>query len=217
MFEDIVIPTYIINLKERSDRLEHALIQFSGKTEFEIHVTEARKHKIGAVGLWESIVNIVSQVIDGDDDVIIICEDDHTFTEHYNRDEFIKNLIDASEQRVELLSGGIGGFGCAVPITKNRFWIDWFWCTQFIVLYRPIFHKILNYNFMETDTADGVLSEITSHKMVIYPFLSVQTDFGYSDVTRSNDKINGMISKHFNDAKNKMNVYYKAYLRFLDH
>lgn len=215
MFEDITIPTYIINLKERTDRLQHTLQQFKNKPEFEIHQVEACKHKIGAVGLWRSIVEITNMIKDGEDDVIIICEDDHIFTEYYNRDEFINHIIEASKQKVELLSGGIGGFGSAVPITVNRYWIDWFWCTQFIVLYRPIFQKILDYHFEDTNTADGVLSELTSHKMVIYPFISIQHDFGYSDVTQSNNNSSGKITEHFANANKKMEIYQNAYLKYL--
>lgn len=95
------------------------------------------------------MVKIIKQVYDGEDDIIIICEDNHTFTEYYNRDTLIRNIIEAGEQGVQLLSGGIGGFGNAVPITSERYWIDWMWCTQFIVLYHPIFKKILDYDFKE--------------------------------------------------------------------
>ena len=215
MYSDISISTYIINLKERTDRLDYVLSQFAGKPEFDIHPVEACTHSIGAVGLWHSIVKIIHQVNDGEDDVIIICEDDHTFTDEYDRNRFIQNVIDAAGQGVELLSGGIGGFGNAVPITSERYWIDWLWCTQFIVLYRPIYKKILDYEFKDTDTADGVLSEITSHKMVLYPFISIQKDFDYSDVTRANDEISGKITEHFNQADEKMNIYHQANLRYL--
>lgn len=215
MYEDICIPTYVINLKCRTDRLEHVLQQFADKVEFDIHVIEACTHPIGAVGLWQSIVKIVKQVKDSDDDVIIICEDDHTFTEDYDRDRMIHNIIEAASQGVELLSGGIGGFGNAVPITVNRYWIDWLWCTQFIVLYRPIFQKILNYEFKETDTADGVFSVLTTHKMVLYPFISIQHDFGYSDVTHSNNEISGKITQHFKMADKKLSMYQKVFLKYL--
>ena len=169
---------------------------------------------MGCLCSRQSILKIIKQVKNGDDDVIIICEDDHMFTEHYDKSRFIQNLIEASDQGVELLSGGIGGFGNAIPVTQNRYWIDWLWCTQFIVLYRPIFRKILEYEFDDTDTADGVLSELTSHKMVLYPFISIQHDFGYSDVTRSNNEINEMITTHFRNANEKMNIYYNAFTRY---
>lgn len=215
MYEDISIPVFIINLKERTDRLAYIQEQFSGKKEFEIHLVEACKHKNGRVGLWQSIVKIINEVINGDDDVIIICEDDHTFTEHYNKDSLIRNIIEASEQSVELLLGGIGGFGNAVPITSERYWVDWFCSTQFMVLYRPIFSKILNYEFKDEDNADGVLSEVTTHKMTLYPFISIQYDFGYSDVTLLNSKIKGKFAEYFDEADKKMKIYQYANFKFL--
>ncbi len=36
--------------------------------------------------------------------------------------------------------------------------------------------------------------------MVIYPFISEQKDFGYSDVTRSNQENEGRIREHFKMA-----------------
>jgi hypothetical protein len=215
MYSDIVIPTYIINLKKRSDRWAHILQQFADKPEFEVHRIEACAHETGVVGLWKSIVSIINQVKDKEDDVIIMCEDDHIFTEYYDRDLLIKNIVEASTEGVELLSGGIGGFGNAVPITANRYWIDWFWCFQFTVLYRPIFNKILNYSFSEVDTADGVFSELTSHKMVLFPFISIQHDFGYSDVTRANNETKGKITEYFREANEKMNIYHHANLKYL--
>jgi hypothetical protein len=214
MFEDISIPVFIINLKERTDRLDYVSKQFEGKSEFDVHVVEACEHKIGAIGLWQSMVKIIKQVYDGEDDIIIICEDDHTFTEYYNRDILIRNIIEAGEQGVQLLSGGIGGFGHAVPITSERYWIDWMWSTQFIVLYRPIFKKILDYDFKEKDTADGVFSQLTTNKMVIFPFISVQKDFGYSDVTQSNNDIRGKVTELFQESTKKMNFYYNGMKRF---
>lgn len=203
---DIAIPTYVINLKDRPERLKYVLSQFEGKAEFDIHVVEACRHEIGAVGLWKSIVKIIKEVIDGDDDVIIICEDDHTFTPDYSREEFIHHVIKAAEQGADVLSGGIGGFGNAYPIGTKRYWVDWLWCTQFIVIYRPFFRRILDEPFADTDTADGKISEMAGNKMVIYPFISIQHDFGYSDVTRENNEISGKITEHFNNANKRFKV-----------
>lgn len=215
-FEDVQIPTYVINLKERTERLEHIRQQFANKPEFDVHIVEACEHSIGAVGLWNSIVKVINMAIENEDDVIIVCEDDHTFTKHYNRDYLIANILEAAAQGAELLSGGIGGFSNAVPITKNRYWIDSFWCTQFIVLYRPFFQKILEVPFGDTDTADGIMSELTSNKMVLYPFISIQNDFGYSDVTRSNDEIKGMITQHFQEADGKMHIHQQVYEKYIE-
>lgn len=119
-FDNIILPVYIINLKERPERLAHVLQQFEGKPEFELHITEAIKHNIGAVGLWQTMRQCVQAGLNNDDDLIIICEDDHTFTEHYNRDVFIQNILEAHAQGCDVLSGGIGGFNRR----KQRVWIS---------------------------------------------------------------------------------------------
>jgi len=134
---DFYLPVYVINLKNRVERCNHIEEQFHEKPEFELTWIDAVEHSIGAVGLWQS--------------------DDHTFTPAYTKEYFLVNIIQANEQGSELLSGGIGGFGSAVPVSANRYWVDWFWSTQFIVVFKTLFQKILDYDFKDTDTADGVL------------------------------------------------------------
>lgn len=216
-FDSITIPTYIINLKSRPDRLKHILSQFVAKPEFDTHVIEACTHEIGAVGLWKTVRKIVKTAKENEDDVIIIVEDDHIFTEHYDRDFLIKNILEAAEQGCDILSGGIGGgFSHAVPINKNRYWINHFWCTQFIVVYAKFFEQILEANFKDTDTADDFLSELTANKMVLYPFISIQKDFGYSDVTRSNNELAGNITQHFKSADERLAIYQKVYEAYIE-
>ncbi len=60
----------------------------------------------------------------------------------------------------------------------------------------------------------GFFSEITSHKMVLYPFISIQKDFGYSDVTLSNDKLKGKVDALFLQAESKMAIYHQANLKY---
>lgn len=211
---DFYIPVYVINLRKRTDRRRHIESQFKDKPEFELNWIDAVEHPIGAVGLWKSIVKATEMAIKNDDDIIIICEDDHTFTPTYKKDYLFENIAEANEQGAELLSGGIGGFGTAVPIAKNRFWVDWFWSTQFIVILKPLFKKILGYNFKDTDTADGVLSLLSEDKMTIYPFISIQKNFGYSDVTRSNNnKLNG-IENLFIKSDYRLNLVQRVAQRY---
>lgn len=191
------IPVYAINMKEREDRRNHILREFEGKPEFELHLTEACTHAKGTIGLWNSIVKIIRKAKEEEEEVIILCEDDHYFTEHYSPKLLFKQIEEAYMQGADLLSGGIGGFGQAVKVGPCRYWVDWLWCTQFVVVYSSFYDRILEYEFKDDDTADGVFSQLTSHKMVIYPFISEQCDFGYSDVTPSNMNQQGMIRRHF--------------------
>lgn len=214
IYNDISISTFIINLKERTERLVHIQQQFSGRPEFTVKIIEACKHKIGAVGLWQSIVNIIKIAIEQDDDVIIISEDDHQFTSYYNKEYLLKNIIEANEQGALILSGGNGGFGSAVPLTENRFWVNTFLSTQFIVLYKDIFQKIIDFKFKKSDVADRVMSEITSHKMLLYPFISEQKDFGYSDVTDVHNEVDGLVSTMFYRTSERLRRIQEVYLKY---
>lgn len=214
-YDTISIPTYIINLPERTERLEHIKKEFEGRKEFDLTIIEACRHKIGAVGLWQSIRKVISLAVENDDDVIIICEDDHVFTPHYNRDIFIRSVLDAHSQGCDILSAGIGGFNHAVPVAANRYWIASFWCTQFIIIYRKFFLSLLQEPYDDTVTADDKISEMTSHKMVLYPFMSIQHDFGYSDVTQSNNRVPGRITRHFDTAHKRLQACADAYKKYL--
>lgn len=70
------------------------------------------------------------------------------------------------------------------------------------------YHRVRSYNlwYILDDTADGVLSELASYKLVIHPSISEQKDFGYSDVTQSNQEHAGRIREHFAWANRKFDT-----------
>ena len=203
---DFYLPVYVINMKERVERKQHIIKEFDNKEEFELNLVEASVHPIGAVGLWNSMIKIIKMAKEKGEDIIVICEDDHYFTENYSPKLLFKEVTEAYIQGAEVLSGGIGGFGQAIPAGYHRYKVDWFWCTQFIVVYNRFFDKMLDYSFQNTDTADGVISKLATNKMVIYPFISEQKDFGYSDVTQSNMEQQGKIREHFARANKQMKL-----------
>lgn len=203
--EEIILPVYVINLLKRSDRLNHIRSQFLGRNEFDVLTVEAVEHEIGAVGLWESICKVINIALQNDDDVIVICEDDHEFTASYNKQTFMEEVLSAYATGCDMLIGGIaGGFDHGLFINQSLFWTSSFWSTQFLVLYKKFFKRILEEKFSDFDTADGILSSMTSNKLVIYPFISIQKDFGYSDVTAANNLQNGNISSLFNKAESEI-------------
>lgn len=195
--DEFFLPVYVINLKDRTDRLNHIEQQFANKPEFEVNYIDAVKHPIGAVGLWKSLKKCVKIAMEKEEDIIVICEDDHFFTENYSKDYFFANVIGAANQGAELLSGGISNFREAIPVSTNRYWIDRFFATQFIVLFKPIFSKILSYDFKDSDAEDLVLPLLSNKCMVMYPFISEQFDFGYSDVTPVHNTSPGIVSNMF--------------------
>jgi len=195
--ENISIPTYVINLPERTERKAHIINQFKDRSEFDVTIVEACKHAIGAVGLWHSFRKVVQMAIDNDDDVIIICEDDHCFTADYSRDYLLKNILEAHRQDVEYMSGGTSYFNFAIPVSSNRFWVDTCLATQFVILYKKTFESILNEPFGDSVVADILLSRIISNKMIVSPPVSVQQNFGYSDVSPIHNKNTNLVDEMF--------------------
>ncbi len=201
---NITIPTYIINLTERKDRLVHITRQFKNKPEFDITIISAIKDKIGALGLWRSIRKVIKIALSNQDDVILIVEDDHQFTKDYSKEYFLRNVIESHQQNADYLIGGTSGFKYALPISRNRYWIHPCLSTQFIVVYKKFFKKILDEAFDESVIADLKLSEMTSNKMIVFPFISTQKDFGYSDVTQVHNQNPNLVSAMFRKAKHKL-------------
>ena len=76
------IPTFIINLRSRVDRKAHILKEFLGHEEFDVIIAEACEHKIGAIGLWNTIKHIIKDLVRKEDEFVLVCEDDHMFTPH---------------------------------------------------------------------------------------------------------------------------------------
>jgi len=204
-FDNVSIPTYIINLPERKDRLKHINNQFKNRSEFDIKFIEACRHEIGAVGLWNSFRKIINIAQENNDDVIIICEDDHQFSKHYCKNNFIKNVIEAHKQNADILTGGFGDSFVAqlltVRIEKNRYWINFFLGCQFIVVYKKIFKAILDSPFNDEVMADNLLSNLTINKMSFYPFISFQKSFGYSDVTKVLNDNPNLLATYFERAE----------------
>lgn len=211
-FKETSISTYVINLPERTERLKHIIQQFEGRTEFDVTIVEACRHEIGFVGLWLSFRKVIQQAIDNDDDVIIVCEDDHEFTPHYSKDLLFENIIEAHCYGCDYLNGGTGKFGFAVPISGNLFWSDHFLSTQFIVVFRKFFQKVLDEPFDETIINDIKISRMTGDKMIIYPFISTQKDFGYSDVTPLHNSHKGIVQEMFSHSSNRLEKIHLPYL-----
>lgn len=212
-YSNISTPVYLLNLPERRDRLTHSLAQFAGKDEFDLTVVEACRHQVGAIGLWQSIVKVIQMAMEKDNDVIILCEDDHVFTPHYDKTVLFDNILAAAGQGAKILLGGISSFGQAIPLSENRCWVDRFQCTQFTIVYRSFFQEILDEPFTGKDAADLKFSEMTSHKMVFYPFISVQKDFGYSDIPVEGLPT-GQYARLFDDSQQRLRRIYEVSAKY---
>ncbi|MBP3228054.1 MAG: methyltransferase domain-containing protein [Bacteroidaceae bacterium] len=211
--QNVSLSTYVIHLPEREERLKSARKQFEERPEFSVTYFDACRDKVGAVGLWKSICAIVREARDKGEDAVLICEDDHVFTPAYDTERFLGQVWQAGAWGTQILLGGIGGFGDLVPVKNDLYWADWLWCTQFLVVYKRAYATILSAEFTEKDVADEFLSRLLPNKLVVYPFISIQQDFGYSDVTRGNN-VRGSITAFFNKSERRARPYRRLAMQY---
>lgn len=197
------INTFIVNLMIRTDRKKHSIEQFNDKSEFNFNIIEAIEHKRGANGLWETILGIIRKASDRQDDFIILCEDDHEFTAEYSYPLLLDAINEAQRKNADVLLGGVSWFDSALQIGKGMFWVDRFNGLQFTIIFKRFYNAILEADFSQHDSADFKISTLTDNAMVIYPFISVQKEFGYSDVTNKNGE-EGHVSNLFKTRSDKL-------------
>ncbi len=107
------IPIYAINLKSRADRREFIVSQFNDKQEFQFYLVEANEHSIGAIGLWKTIRHILKELVDSKDEYIILCQDDHLFTNDYSKEYLLDCINQAKSLDADILACGVSGFTTA--------------------------------------------------------------------------------------------------------
>jgi hypothetical protein len=184
------IPTFIINLASRPERRSHILREFEGKSEFDITVVNAIQNENGLLGLWQTIKQILRVAIDNEHEAILICQDDHQFTDEYSPSLLIENIEKAKKLGADIILGGVSWFQSCFHSTPELIWIDRFTGLQFAILYKPFFATLLNSELEDFQAGDLRISALTENKWVIYPFISTQKDFGYSDITANNNQEN---------------------------
>lgn len=214
---DFIIPTYIINTNARKGSVMKIYKEFANKSEFEIHVVEASKNNLNEVNLWSSIVEIIEMAIKNDDEVIIICKNNHTFTKYYERDVLIRNILDAYEIGADILSGNIGDFHNAVSITPNIYWVDRIGCSSFFVIYSKFFKKISNTHFSVNNTVDEIISTMTINKMVLYPFISDQKNPRISRALTTDNEFNCILLQSNKCTSERLRMHQKIYEKYLPH
>lgn len=201
MFSHQPFETYIINLRKRHERRKHVEGEFRCREEFKYQIVDAIEYKIGAIGLWLTIKHILLDLA-SEKDYIIICEDDHTFTEHYRSELLIKAVEEAQEYSIDVLLGGVSWFKDALQISSDLFWVEKFTGFQFAVIFKQFYQTLLDAPFGYDDVADLTISKLSSKILVVHPFFSVQREFGYSDVTIKNADA-GHVGKLFAESSDQ--------------
>ena len=214
------IPVFVANLNYRKDRKRHILLQFENKLEYNVTILSAyHYHEIGSYNLWLTFRKSVKYALDMNYDYFIFCEDDHSFTEYYSFDLFVNIIDKVVKYNPDVLLGGVSGFRSGIKVSDNLFWVDKFTGTQFVLIFKRFYNTILNAVFLpRADVLDQKICFLSDNKFVIYPFISIQQDFGYSDVTQQNS-ILGVVDRLFRNSErwfmvlDKIQSYYQDKMR----
>src|SRR5690606_33436690 len=170
---DYLLTVHVINYNNRSHKSNPIVGQFIEKSEFDVVYYNLLDEKRYENSIWLNIKEAIQSAIDQDEDIVIICDVDHIFTCFYRKEVLIQNILEAHLQGCDILCGGIGNeFSHALPVTKNRYWINQFITTNFFVVYKKIFQRIIETPFDNMKTYRESISHITDNKMVIFPFIS---------------------------------------------
>lgn len=204
--------TFVINLETRVDRKNHILNEFKSRPEFKITIFNAIQTEKGSQGLFISIKRIIQHAILHHEKYIIICEDDHVFTNNYDTLKLKKHIKTGLVSDYDLLLGGPSNIHDAFFIKEDLVWLGGFSGFQFAVIFECFFKKILDYQLPDNKNLDLQLGKLSDNIYCCYPTISEQRYFGYSDVTLKNNHIN--VQDYFIKCRNKLDRLNKVFHYF---
>lgn len=207
------ISVFAINLTTRSDRRKHIKEQFHKRDEFNLEIFNAKTSENPANGLWESLRGVISVAKNRSLEYVIVCEDDHEFTSEYSYEKLDSAINFSVDNQIQIILGGpswVDNFFC---IRQDVFFVNKFTGLQFAVIFKNAYDIVLNAVFETNDVADLKLSILLDRKIFLFPYLSVQRDFGYSDVTIANNTP-GKITTLYDDVIDRVAYFFKRQLFF---
>lgn len=202
------ITAYVPNLSHREDRRKSIRRQFSDKPEFELNLFTAITHENGAVGQWQSFIKTVEKEYLKKSDYFLFCEDDHVFTTAYSKNFLWTCIAETINLDGDVLLGGVSWMEDPILCRPNIFWINSFNGFQFSIIFNKFYEKILNSKDIGYVT-DIYLSGLSDKIFVMYPFISKQREFGYSDITEQNNQ-KGYVRNCFKNSEEKLRIISKV-------
>lgn len=195
------IPCYIVNLEKRKDRRDFIIDQFSSREEFDVNIVTAIEDPDPTVSLYYTLLSIIRKAKYNKNRFVLFCEDDHAFTSEYDVNNFSQIINELQKKHAHILLGGASWFSRGIPVSSNLFWINGFTGAQFMIIYSEFFDTILEAEFTIGDTIDHWISKLTDKIFVRVPMISIQCEFGYSDVTTKNSEIGRVDSLFHNTGR----------------
>lgn len=163
--------------------------------------------------MWKTFYDIVRKEAEMKSEFFIFCEDDHVFTKEYSEQFLLKQICLAKELGADILSGGMSWHDMVLQVKNDLFWVNRFNGMQFTIIFQHFYEKILLSDRDADRITDNFLSTLTDSIFVTFPYISIQKEFGYSDVTKGNNEegyVKGLFEKTENSLAilNKVRNYY---------
>ncbi|MDY3943121.1 MAG: glycosyl transferase [Alloprevotella sp.] len=204
-----MIQVYCPNLSERSDRKASITQEFLGKSNYLLNIIPAISHETGGIGLWQTFSMILKKEEVKHSPFFIFCEDDHIFTDHYSIYDLESAILQADSLGADVLLGGVSWMEHPIQISDHLFWLEKFNGMQFTVIFQRFYNLLLVKEEEYITPLDFKISELSDNIMVIYPFISKQREFGYSDVTRGNE-VEGHVDSLFSKTSQRLDILAKV-------
>lgn len=203
------IRVYIPNLIQRTDRKSSIIKQFEGKNIFDVHIICPVYDEVAHNSLWKTFYDIVRKEAETKSEFFIFCEDDHVFTKEYSEQFLLKQICLAKALGADILSGGMSWHDMVLQVKDDMFWVNRFNGMQFTIIFQQFYEKILSTDRDADCITDNFLSTLTDSIFVTFPYISIQKEFGYSDVTKGNNE-EGYVKGLFEKTENSLVILDKV-------
>jgi hypothetical protein len=170
---DFVLPVFAINCTDRESMNQRIKLNFENRDGFLLDRLYSTEHPSSA-WVWETLTDIFKRSLGASNDFVIICNEQHVFSNQFEYKYLIKNIIEGYCQNADVLCGGIdGGASYAMKISENRFWLNSFFPLRFVVFYRKFYKKFIDNPFSESSSIFSQIANLSKGVMVIHPPVSI--------------------------------------------
>ena len=196
-------------MPRRKDRKLSVISEFQGKRLFDIKFVTPVAHEIPRVSHWLTFQHLTEKAKETQLPLFLFCEDDHVFTPDFDEHRLEKLVEESDQMEADMLLGGISWMQSPLQINERLFWVEKFNGIQFAIVYQRFYDRILSFHSGEDVITEIALSGLSDRIFVSYPFISIQKEFGYSDVTASNNQ-QGYVDELFEKARKKFDIQNKV-------
>ena len=137
---------------------------FSKKKEFRIHWIKSTSPSPNIN--QKNLNSILTRSIQEEDDVIIICFDNYRFKRNYSKYSLFKYILMAKFYQADILFGNGSEMDCMCKIQDELYWVNSIKKSNFIVLYRKFFNKILDINLLNSKSFPETISALSHDKLM---------------------------------------------------